>query len=409
LHLGLKSGVFRYDAPVLFPARVPTFATPLFFLMLAGVAGCARKAPPSAATPATSTVESAAVDASVPARDAATTPPTAPAGPRFIGRFSPNPIGKTTTSTPEGGYRFAWSGSGIVARFRGTSIAVRLKDEGRNYFQIVLDGQPSGTVRVEAQKERYPLAEKLTDGIHEVAIYRKTEPRVGETAFLGFETDGELLAPPPPPPRRIELIGDSITAGYGNEGPNATCTFNSAEENEYLTYGALTARALHAEHVTLAWSAQTIGQMTDYFERTLPARNDSRWDFASAIPDVVVINLGTNNFATYDPGEERYVRIYRALFARVRAVYPKAFIVCALGPMLTDVYPPGKNNLTLARKYMAATMAQIEQSGEKNFQFVEFPEQNHANGLGCGFHPSKKTHQLMADQLVRVIHDRLGW
>ena len=26
--------------------------------------------------------------------------------------------------------------------------------------------------------------------------------------------------------RRIEIIGDSITCGYGNEGPNATCPYD---------------------------------------------------------------------------------------------------------------------------------------------------------------------------------------
>jgi lysophospholipase L1-like esterase len=242
-----------------------------------------------------------------------------------------------------------------------------------------------------------------------VALYRRTEPRLGETAFLGFEPTGTMLPPPPPPERRIELIGDSITAGYGNEGPSATCTFNPAEENEYQTYGAIAARALEAEHVTIAWSAQTIGQMTEYFERTLPARPESQWDFKKWVPQLVVMNVGTNNFATYDPGEVRYVRIYLALFDRIRKVYPDALIVCALGPMLTDIYPPGRKNLTLARAYMATTMARIKERGEKNFVFLEFPEQNHENGLGCGFHPSLKTHKLMADRLVQVARDRLGW
>lgn len=326
--------------------------------------------------------------------------PTPPALVRFVGRFD--------TSDP-GGARFAWPGSTIVGRFKGTGISVRLKDDGKNFFQVLVDGEPKAVLHADAHKEVYPLAEGLPDGVHDVAIYRRTEPKLGETTFLGFTTSGTLLPPAPPPDRRIELIGDSITAGYGNEGPNATCTFNPAEENQYQTYGAITARALGAEHVTIAWSAQTIGQMTEYFERTLPARTDSQWDFKAWVPQVVVLNVGTNNFATYDPTEVRYVRIYTALFDRVRKVYPDAFIVCLLGPMLTDIYPPGKKNLTLARKYMQATMAKIKDSGEKNFEYVELPEQNHANGLGCGFHPSMKTHKLMSDRLVQIIHEKLGW
>ena len=207
----------------------------------------------------------------------------------------------------------------------------------------------------------------------------------------------------------MEIVGDSISAGYGNEGPGPVCTFNPAEENQYATYGAVAARALKAEHVTLAWSGKTIGEMTDYYERTLPARPDSQWDFKAWIPQLVVMNIGTNNFATYDPGETRYVRIYTNLFARIRKVYPQALIVCMLGPMLTDTYPPGKQNLTLARKYMTAAMATLKASGETNFEYVELPEQKPSDGHGCGFHPSVKTHKLMAERLVKVARERLGW
>lgn len=354
---------------------------------------CTRQDPPIGAQSPTLGMPESAGSAEVAA-------PAPPPLVRFVGRFD--------TTNPQA-VRFAWPGSMILGRFKGSGISVRLKDEGKNFFQVIVDGELKAVLRGDAHKDTYPLAANLPDGVHDVALYRRTEPRLGETVFLGFEPTGTMLPAPSPSERRIELIGDSITAGYGNEGPNATCTFNPAEENQYQTYGAIAARALHAEHVTIAWSAQTIGQMTDYFERTLPARPESQWDFKGFVPQLVVLNVGTNNFATYDPGEARYVRIYKTLFDRVRKAYPGALVVCGLGPMLTDVYPPGRKNLTLARKYMAAAMAKIAESGERNFERVEFPEQNHANGLGCGFHPSLKTHKLMAEQLVQVAHERLGW
>ena len=356
------------------------------------IASCTRQDPPIGAQ-----VPAIGMPGSSASTELAAPPP---ATVRFVGRFD---------TTNPAAVRFAWPGSMILGRFKGTGISVRLKDDGKNFFQVIVDGEPKAVLHADAHKESYPLAEGLPDGVHDVAIYRRTEPKLGETVFLGFDPTGTMLPAAAPSERRIELIGDSITAGYGNEGPNATCTFNPAEENQYQTYGAIAARALNAEHVTIAWSAQTIGQMTDYFERTLPARPESQWDFKGFVPQLVVLNVGTNNFATYDPGEVRYMRIYQALFDRVRKVYPDALIVCGLGPMLTDIYPPGKKNLTLARKYMLATMAKIKESGEKNYEFVEFPEQNHANGLGCGFHPSLKTHKLMADRLVQVAHERLGW
>src|SRR5688572_18541523 len=52
------------------------------------------------------------------------------AEPRFVGRVD--------TSDPEA-VRFAWSGTGVVARFDGTSVAVRL-GAGQHYT-VVIDGE----------------------------------------------------------------------------------------------------------------------------------------------------------------------------------------------------------------------------------------------------------------------------
>jgi lysophospholipase L1-like esterase len=373
-------------------------------LSLASFAGCTRPETASAPKPSPLIAAASVGSAVAAAKEAVTQPAAPPTGPaasvKLVGRFD--------TSDPNA-LRFAWPGSTISARFKGTAISARLKDDGRNLFQVIVDGEPKTILKTDHTKESYTLAEGLPDGVHDVAIYKRTEAKVGEVSFLGFDVQGTMLPPPPPADRRIELIGDSITAGYGNEGPGAVCTFNPAEENQYLTYGALAARALNAEHVTVAWSGKTIGEMTDYWERTLPNRPESLWDFKAWTPQLVVMNIGTNNFATYDPGETRYVRIYSNLFDRVRKAYPQAFIMCLLGPMLTDVYPEGKKNLTLARKYMKATMEKIKATGETNFEYVELPEQRHSDGLGCGFHPSLKTHKLMADRVVAVAKERLGW
>lgn len=380
-----------------------TLAVGLSFLALVSVSSCStRQDPPSAPAPTPVIAPLGSKESLAPAA-----PTPSPSSTHAVAR-TVKLVGRFDTTDPAS-LRFAWPGSMIAARFKGTGISARIKDDGKNHFQVLVDGEPKTILKTDHTKEVYVLAEGLADGVHDVAIYKRTEAKVGEVAFLGFDAQGTMLPPPPPGERRIELIGDSITAGYGNEGPGAVCTFNPAEENQYMTYGALASRALNAEHVTVAWSGKTIGEMTEYYERALPSRTESTWDFKAWIPQMVVMNIGTNNFATYDPGETRYVRIYSNLYDRVRKAYPDAFIVCLLGPMLTDVYPPGKQNLTLARKYMKAAIAKIRASGETNFEYVELPEQKHSDGLGCGFHPSVKTHKLMADRVVAVAKERLGW
>lgn len=378
-----------------------TLVTTLAATVLA-VPACTRKEAPVAGSPGPSLVPTAAA-ATSSANSTAEPPPEEPAIPRFVGRWVPD--GR--------GMRSAWSGSYVVARFEGPGIAVRIKDEGYNLFHVVIDGEEKKVLRTDKAKGEalYPLAEGLTDGPHVVSLHRRTEAKVGEAVVYDFEpTAGKLLSPPPPPGRHIETIGDSISTGYGNEGPGPTCTYVNSQQNEYATYGAIAARNLGADHTTIAWSGKALHEMKMYFDKALPKRPDGpTWDFSKIQPDVVVINVGTNNFAHGDPGEARFVRLYHELVRAVRAAYPKAFIVCALGSMLSNVYPEGRNNLTKARKYMKVAVAKLKEAGDTNLDFIEFPEQKHADGLGCGFHPSLKTHKLMGERLTAFIKERMGW
>lgn len=306
--------------------------------------------------------------------------------------------------------RFAWPASSIVARFVGRGLRVRLKDRGYSELQVVLDGVPSRVLSTNPLRDTYDIASGLTDGPHDLVLVKRTEARLGELQFLGFDPGGALVSPGQAPARRVEFIGDSITAGYGDEGPGVNCNGNVlAFENEFLAYGGVAARMLNAERVTLAWSGRTTEEMTDLYERTLPGHADSRWDFRQWTPDAVVINLGTNDFNHGDPGQATFARSYRALVERVRALYPNTQIVCAVGPMLTDSYPPGVHALTHTRAYIAGIVSAARAKGDTRISFLEFPTQDLANGMGCDYHPSLKTHRLMGEQLAAALRERLGW
>jgi lysophospholipase L1-like esterase len=320
---------------------------------------------------------------------------------RFIGRFD-----MSDPARP----RFAWSGSAIATSFAASSLHVRLKDTGYDELQVVLDGRAVKVLSTNPAREDYEVVSGLDGRVHDLALVKRTEARMGELQFLGFDPAASLSPSGTASQRRIELVGDSITAGYGDEGSGISCPGDAVSfENEYASYGALAARDLRADHMTIAWAGRTTEEMSKLYERTLPSRAESHWDFTQWTPDVIVVNLGTNDFNRGDPGQAAFTRPYLAFVRRLRALHPGVEIVCALGPMLTDSYPPGVRALTHARAYLTAAVAEIRAAGDAKVSFLELSTQDAANGRGCDYHPSKKTHALMAEQLAATLREKLSW
>lgn len=323
---------------------------------------------------------------------------------RFTGRMDFRDPAKPT---------YAWSGSGMIARFHGTSVAVQLS--GRQQYTVVLDGvvQP----KLSALNGANAIAQGLTAGTHTIELYRRTEASEGLAQFLGFDFgDGELLPPPPPAARRLEIVGDSITCGYGIEGADQNCGFTPDTENHYLTYGAIAARDLGAELITIAWSGKGVvcnygdeensctNPLPTYYDRILPDRPSSQWDFSSFQPDAVVINLGTNDFSTSeDPTQAEFESAYAAFLKHIREKYPNAYLLCTNGPMLTGA------DLDLVRSYLGNVVQALRASGDNNVTSFELVPQDSADGYGCDWHPSPVTHQKMADQLKAALKSALGW
>jgi lysophospholipase L1-like esterase len=324
------------------------------------------------------------------------------AGVRFVGRVD--------TSDPAGP-RFSWPGTTILARFTGSSIGVRLRDAG-NLYHVILDGRPLDTLVTSAGRDRYPLASGLGPGPHQLALHRRTEGFVGESQFLGLllEETGTPLAPPPPAARRLEFVGDSITCGYGIEAPNQHCPFTPATENHHLAFAALTTRALGAEAITIAYSGKGMyrnygGDLTDtvpmLYDRTL-VDGGLPWDFARFVPDAVVINLGTNDFARGDPGQP-FADAYATFVRRVRSHYPKSYILCTLGPML------GADQLARTKAHLQPTLHGARAAGDDRVSLLEFTPQDGATGFGCDWHPSRATNQRMAAELTAELRRVLNW
>jgi lysophospholipase L1-like esterase len=326
----------------------------------------------------------------------------------FLGRFD----------TRQEGARFSWPGSGIAASFEGTGVDVTLEDTGADFFSIVVDGGAPGTLATSRGTGTYSLASGLAGGRHSIVLTKRTESFVGVARYLGLTVHAGAPVPSPDPfSRRIEYVGDSITCGYGDLGADATCGFSPQTEDETRAYGALVAADLHAQQTVVAYSGvglmrnrdgSTRDLMPVRFERALADEPTSRWTFEGPPPDVVVIGLGTNDFAMGDPGTG-FVEAYVAFIRKVRGQYASAQIVCTLGPMLRDSPPPGTMSRTQAGVYIEEAVKEARAAGDARVRYLAFDEQQARDGYGCDWHPSLATHRLMAAKLGALVREITGW
>ena len=184
-------------------------------------------------------------------------------------------------------------------------------------------------------------------------------------------------------------------------------------ENAYMTYGAITARAVGADLVDIAWSGRKMwpdNSIPEVYDYALPADPNTKWDLSQQIPGAIVINLATNDFGKANPDEKGWTEAYASFIGRLRKRAPKARIYCATGPMMSDNWPPKTKALSTLHRYLEEVVKLRAEAGDKNIALIDFEIQNEQrDGIGSAWHPNVRTHTNMANRLTAALHADLGW
>ncbi|KAM7217091.1 SGNH hydrolase-type esterase domain containing protein [Rhypophila decipiens] len=366
--------------------------------------------PGAAATTTTMTLKTSTTSSSAPT---STSSPSV--GVRYVGRVNP--------ATKE----LSWPGSGVSFAFTGTSATIGIASvSGSNSVELVIDGGAPIVITSFGAAISTPAG--LSQGTHTVVLRKRSEPQYG-SIFLGDITTNGAFAPVAVPTRQIEIIGDSISVGYGLDGTNP-CPDSAAVQNNPKTYGAITAGILGADYSVVAWSGKglvrniaigttdTSPLIPQLYTRYGANDADNSYTFPSSwSPDAIVINLGTNDFnyivwdangqaspgrgtlniTTYTQGMVDFVR-------SIETHYPEAHFFLVSSTMLSDSWPTAADAQKTTQ--VNALKQAVKQLGPKA-HFVDWPSQG--SDVGCDYHPSAATHAAGAALLVQAIKSALGW
>lgn len=311
-------------------------------------------------------------------------------------------------SEPErgGGFIIQWPSSGFEAKFTGKRLTATIDDYGDNWLNVEIDGVAS-VLDLEEGPTAYTLFHGAA-GEHTIRVTRRTSAPSGPTRILDIRSDGPI-APTAMPDRRILVIGDSVTSGYGVEGVDQSCAYTHATQNADLAYPALAAKDFGADLHSV--SADGFGLMRNYAGqdpsmdtvswKMLPG-GTSLWPASVYAPQAIVINLGTSDFSSGDPGDA-FDAAYIGFLRKLRAAYPEAKIFATFGPMLNgDAYVAARASI------FGATEA-LRKDGDLGVSFIEFSPPQSGRRFGCDWHPGLDAHRAMATRLETAIQKELGW
>ncbi|MES1156395.1 MAG: GDSL-type esterase/lipase family protein [Alphaproteobacteria bacterium] len=321
---------------------------------------------------------------------------TAP-GYRTLGRYA---------EASDGAMTFAWPASGVEGRFVGTRLVASVEDGGSDLMDLSVDGVMT-QLPLQAGVHDYTLFSATTRGEHVVRLTRRSEVGAGLTTIHKLTLDGEWR-PLPPHAHRILFIGDSITVGYGAAGADQTCHYSAEASPPFESYAARTAKAFDADFEVVAISGRGVVRnyggfdaphMSGLIEAALPDHAEMHWDAAKFTPELIVINLGANDFSTADPGPT-FEPTYLAMLQHLRTLYPQARIISVFGP---------EHRTQDAIPRISTVVATFNQGQTQPVTFLYLPQAQSGHIYGCDWHPGIDTHRVMAHALSDEIAHETGW
>ena len=291
-----------------------------------------------------------------------------------------------------------------------------------SYWEVSIDHGPWKPLAMTPDNTPhvYELARDLPDAVHEVELFKRSETQTGITQFLGFDFHGGKSLPSPErQKRKIEVMGDSQTSGFGIEmlnAPDLVCpgaNHSGTYQNFRKAWASLLGTRFDAEVHGIVYSGKGIiknvwptdtDSLIDYYPRTNPnpaiAQSAQLFDLTSWVPDVIVLTQGSVDFGSGAADGEFRAAYRKFVVETLRPRAPNAHIfmsVLGLG---------GRGTIDDVGRQIISERAAV--GDDKMHVFVAVPY-TWDEMTACNSHGTPAWHQRIADELGAEIERAAGW
>lgn len=348
-------------------------------------------------------------------------------------------IGRTWYDETNARRYFFFAASGFEIAFYGTELTVDFFSTNSTvtysqpYIVALVDGveDPNeGTTFILNQADKtVTLVSGLEYGYHTVKLLKRSEASDSDTAVKSISTDGYFAQAPLAKDFKIQFIAASSSTGYGNLGSlsEAKTTANSdglrafAYLTSYLLDSEISIFSASGWGATRGWNTggavsatQTIPKAFEY-----TAINSSNtvftasgiWDPSDYVPDVIVVNLGTNDFNANGYSsltielkkiqEDLFIDTYTNFLRTLNNMYPDAVIIVAYGLM-------GETGVLGGFTLQVVQNANDLIGSTVVHPFIMEAAGTNGNPYGSNSHPNVQTSMNVAEDLAHLISSLTG-
>lgn len=305
---------------------------------------------------------------------------------------------------------FNWTNSGFEFNFKGKSAYATILSNapgGTNtaYLSVYVDGVFSKYVKLDSTSLTVTLAEGLADTEHTIRVVKRTNTRSSTAGLekLWIGEGDEKRLPNESSSRKLEFVGDSITVGYGTLGYKGQ-SWSTETEDGTLTCGAIVSEYFSAENNTIAVSGRGIVRNTDNTTTDLaPAmyeftdwNNRVKWNHKNYVPDVIVINYGTNDYSV-DVSSTNFGAGCKAFIEQVRADNPTSKIIYAYG-FMGNAYA----------STVSSVVTELNNEGDPNVYYLPLTPVDDTEKT-INSHPTAAANTDRAKAMIDKIAEITGW
>jgi hypothetical protein len=335
-----------------------------------------------------------------------------------------------------------WTGSAVECNVKGAEFWVEIEssyDLLEPWISIIINGVPVSRQMLIRGRAWICIFRGMNPAmVKNVRIIKDVQAMSGDPGnslkFHAVKADGTFL-PVEEKTLKIEFIGDSITSGEGAIGAKTEEDWIPMWFSALHNYTFMTAEALHAEYrvisqsgwgVLSSWDNNPAGNIPEYYEQVcglLKGERNERLgvlephDFSSWQPNVVVVNLGSNDDGAFqspawtDPltgqvykqrlnedgtyHEEDLAKFEKAVvlfLIKLRKNNPQAHIIWAYGMLGSSLLPA----------IYRAVDAYQKQSRDHAVSILQLPNTTEET-MGARTHPGDSSHRRAADVLTDYI------